>query len=117
MIRVLVCGGREYNDATAVYSVLDTLSPQIETIVCGGAAGADTLALQWVEQREMRCEVYLADWRKYGKAAGAIRNKQMLEQGKPDLVIAFPGGKGTANMIRQAKKAGVRVQEITDKIK
>ena len=47
------------------------------------------------------------DWKKYGKKAGPLRNQQMLEEGKPDLVVAFPGGNGTADMVRRAKKANI----------
>ena len=60
--------------------------------------------------------MYPADWDTHGRGAGPIRNKQMLEEGKPDLVIAFPGGKGTANMIGQAKEAGIPVREIEAKV-
>lgn len=52
-----------------------------------------------------------ADWDKYGKRAGYLRNVQMLDEGKPDLVVAFPGGKGTAMMVKLAKERGVRVIE------
>ena len=48
-------------------------------------------------------EEFKADWDKFGRAAGPIRNAQMLREGKPDLVVAFPGGRGTANMVAQAK--------------
>lgn len=57
----------------------------------------------------IRVEEYPADWARFGKSAGYLRNKQMLEEGKPDLVVAFPGGRGTANMIAIAMKAGVKV--------
>ncbi len=50
-----------------------------------------------------------AEWSKYGRRAGPIRNKQMLDVGKPHLVVAFPGGAGTANMVKQAKAAGVPI--------
>jgi hypothetical protein len=54
-----------------------------------------------------------ADWGQYGAPAGPIRNKTMLTQGRPDVVLAFPGGTGTADMKRQARRAGVRVVEVT----
>jgi UDP-N-acetylmuramoylalanine-D-glutamate ligase len=57
-------------------------------------------------------EVYPADWKLHGKSAGHIRNQQMLDESKPDIVIAFPGGRGTANMIKRAKKAGVEVFQV-----
>lgn len=114
MTRVLVCGGRDYRDEDRVQSVLDTYhaAAGITAIIQGGAAGADTFASTWAFTRGVREERYDADWRLYGAAAGPMRNAQMLEEGKPDLVIAFPGGKGTRNMMKQARKAGVEVIEI-----
>ena len=111
-MRVLVCGGRDYNNQERVFAVLDEINPTF--IIEGGARGADTLAWLWARRRldpDQR-QQFQARWDQHGKAAGAIRNRQMLEEGKPDLVVAFPGGKGTADMIRQAKRAGVPVREI-----
>lgn len=82
------------------------------TIIQGGAKGADTIAADFATVNWLSEEEYPADWEQHGKAAGFIRNKQMLEEGKPDLVIAFPGGKGTANMVELAKKAGIPVEEV-----
>jgi hypothetical protein len=65
------------------------------------------------QDKMLKVERYRADWAKHGRAAGPIRNKQMLEEGKPDLVVAFPGGQGTANMMSQVREAGVRVMAIT----
>jgi hypothetical protein len=109
---VLVCGGREYEEAQRLYRTLSNVHEnyRIDKIVCGGAPGADPIALSWAIKYGVRCDVYPADWHKHGKSAGPIRNKQMLEDAKPDMVIAFPGGKGTANMTSLArKKANVRV--------
>lgn len=81
-------------------------------IIQGGARGADRAADEWAIINWVPLETYLPDWDKYRKAAGPIRNKQMLDEGKPDVVIAFPGGRGTANMVSLAKKAGVEVVEV-----
>jgi hypothetical protein len=56
--------------------------------------------------------VYPADWAKHGRAASPIRNQQMLDEGRPNLVVAFPGGRGTADMVRRARSAGVEVIEV-----
>ena len=95
MTRVLVCGGRAYDDRDALFAALDRLHSErgIAVLIAGGAQGADTLAVEWAQARGIRTEVYMAEWDKYGRAAGPIRNKQMLDEGLPDLVIAFPGGK------------------------
>lgn len=112
-ITVLVCGGRSYSDRQKVYrtlSALDAAHGPLE-IVEGGASGADTLAQQWAEARGHPTRSFPADWATHGRAAGPIRNEQMLRDGRPDLVVAFPGGRGTANMVSLAKAAGVRVVE------
>ena len=57
---------------------------------------------------------YPAPWKRFGPSAGGIRNQQMLDEGKPDLVVAFPGGKGTADMVRRAENAGVKVIKVGD---
>jgi hypothetical protein len=67
------------------------------------------MAGEFAKWKGIAVKEYPADWQKHGKAAGPIRNRQMLEDGKPDLVIAFSGGRGTANMISQARAAGVKV--------
>lgn len=84
------------------------------TIISGGATGADTAAIDWAVTNWCQFEEYKADWEAHGKAAGPIRNAKMLAEGKPDFVVAFPGGKGTANMVKQARNAEVEVLEIKD---
>lgn len=112
--RVLVCGGRDYDDRERLFSILDTahMANPIVDLVVGDARGADSLARAWATERKVRMDVYLADWDYYGNNAGPIRNQEMLDQGKPHLVIAFPGGKGTADMMRRAKKASVPVVRV-----
>lgn len=84
------------------------------TIISGGATGTDSAAIDWAVVNWCHFEEYPADWKKHGKAAGWIRNKQMLIEGKPDLVVAFPGGRGTAHMKKIAREAGIEVIEIED---
>lgn len=113
-MRILVCGGRDYNDKATMYSILDEygdLGDDI-TIIEGGANGADTLAEHVAVTNWWKSETYPADWKTYGRAAGPIRNQRMLDEGKPDIVIAFPGGRGTEDMVRRAEKAGVSVRRV-----
>lgn len=113
-MRVLVCGGRDFDDKVAMDSWLDLIHAKtpITAIINGGARGADSLASVWARSRHVDLHVYMADWERYNKSAGPIRNGIMITEGKPDLVVAFPGGKGTANMIEQAKAANIEVREI-----
>lgn len=115
-MRVLVCGSRDFINAAKLYKTLDDLHAKynFEVLIEGGAPGADTLASLWAKSQRISCLEFPAEWLKYGRAAGPIRNKQMLEEGKPDLVVAFPrttlaDSKGTKNMVEQALKAGIRV--------
>lgn len=107
-MRVLVCGGRNYANIAEVFYALDLIQPSV--VIEGGASGADALARRYAIKRGISLLTIEADWKKHGKAAGPIRNGLMLTAGKPDLVIAFPGGKGTENMVSQAEKAGVPVK-------
>ena len=110
-MRVLVCGGRDYNNADYMQKVLDDMhaATPFTMLIYGMARGADDLAKIWAAARGISRLGYPADWGKHGRAAGPIRNKEMLTKGKPDLVIAFPGGSGTRNMIKQARAANVSV--------
>lgn len=113
-MRVLICGGRNYTDAKRFAEVLRKLHTEagISWIIQGGARGADTLARQWAEANGVPHTQFDADWENQGTFAGPARNARMLNEGQPDLVIAFPGGRGTADMVRKARKAGVQVVEI-----
>ena len=109
-MRVLVCGDRHWDDQKYLFAVLDRLlvKHRFEVLIEGEAKGADTLAREWAEGRGITVLPFLADWKTYKKAAGPIRNRQMLERGEPTLVIAFHRdigrSKGTASMLALAKK-------------
>ena len=127
--KVLVCGGRDYGyrynqktdkkeryepEIARLYKTLDLVRSSTSrpiTIIQGEQRGADLLAKEWAESRGIKVEGYPADWEKHKKAAGPIRNKQMIDEGKPHLVIAFPGGNGTKNMVALAKRYGIPVKE------
>ena len=111
-MRILVCGGRDYSDRKTFNEVLNQYLSHNPTIIHGSAKGADTLAGDFAHDHMLSWIAYPADWNKYGKRAGYIRNVQMLNEGKPDLVIAFPGGKGTEMMINLAEKANVKVVRV-----
>jgi len=104
-MRILVCGGRGYKDREKLFLALDRLNPKI--VIHGACrSGADKLAKKWTQSRGKIEVPFAAKWRKYGHAAGPIRNKRMLEEGDPDLVVSFPGGRGTANMMKLTGAAG-----------
>jgi hypothetical protein len=114
-LRVLVCGGRDFTDRSLVWRKLDEFSYGKDiTLIQGGATGADRFAYEWGAFRRHCIELITerANWGAHGKAAGPIRNQKMIDEHKPDLVLAFPGGRGTADMVRRAKAAGIEVVEV-----
>ena len=112
-MKVLVTGGRHYEDGVTLFRVLGEIhtSRGISLLIHGDASGADRLAGEWADINDVPVEAFPADWKQHGRAAGPIRNREMLAR-KPNLVIAFPGGRGTADMVRQAKSAGIPVMEV-----
>lgn len=114
-MRVLVCGGRDYNNYSHLYHVLDDIQDErgaFSVVITGDAAGADHWAESWAYMAKIRHMKFAADWIGYGRKAGPIRNQIMVDEGRPDLVIAFPGGNGTADMVRRARKANLEVIEV-----
>lgn len=114
--RILVCGGRHYRDRFNLYKQLNEISAERGwskvTVITGMATGADSLAWDWAFLNFHYIMEFPANWAKYGNSAGYKRNVQMLKEGKPDLVVAFEGGKGTQNMIDIAKNAGVDIIQV-----
>ena len=111
-MRILVCGGRHYTDQRAVFELLNCLRPTL--VIEGGATGADRLARAWAIANEAPHMGFPADWKAHGKKAGPRRNQEMIDIGKPDFWLAFPGGKGTADMVRRLKAAGIPGEEILE---
>ncbi len=110
-MRLLACGGRDYADRAFVAECLDKAHAKrpITLLIHGGAKGADALAEDWAQANLVPSKAYEAQWDVYGKAAGPVRNMRMLAEGKPDGVVAFPGGAGTAHMAGLAIDAGLPV--------
>lgn len=134
MTTMLVCGGRWYGripimmppgslsaieraakEAFMMREALDHLARErgVLEVISGGATGADAIAHEWAISRSLRSTVIRADWKMFGRAAGPIRNKRMIDL-KPNFVVAFTGGKGTAGMVQIARDAGVEVIDRRD---
>lgn len=111
MTTVVIYGGRDWTGLETTFNILDKLHEELQfTLVVDGAArGADELGHQWALSRYIPTAREPAQWNNYGKAAGPIRNKLMLDKYKPSVVIGFPGGIGTSHMTRTAHKYGIEV--------
>ncbi len=134
--RVLVCGGRDFNDRDFIHNTLCDLDAERGPITCvihGCATGADHEGMIWAQMmasipgRTITQAPFAAEWDnidapgavvknrrgggQYNVLAGFWRNQRMIDEGKPDLVLAFPGGNGTADTIARARKAGIEVIE------
>ena len=110
---VLVTGGRDYDNAQVLFETLDGVhaARPISLLVEGGARGADQLARQWARARGVASQTYRANWRR-GPSAGPERNQRMLDESRPALVVAFPGGRGTADMCSRARSANVYIHVV-----
>lgn len=112
-LRVLICGGRDFADEQALDAALDQIleytGRSLECLISGGAPGADRLAEKLADHLGVPIMVFPAPWAKFGRSAGPVRNGWMLRFGKPDVVLAMPGGKGTQNMIAQAAANNIPV--------
>jgi hypothetical protein len=114
--RIVVTGGRDFTNAATVdrwLRAMAALGP-IALIAHGDAPGADSLAATWAKRHgivTVPFPVTPADWKAYGKRAGPRRNGIMLDTMTPDVVLAFPGGRGTADCIRQAEARDIPVIE------
>jgi predicted Rossmann-fold nucleotide-binding protein len=113
--RILICGGRNFKDYDLFISTMLSLQQWFAkefVVIQGGASGADRMGMMWAINQGAPMFQVPANWQFYGNRAGTLRNKWMLQFGLPDLVIAFPGGPGTANMVNEAKVWGVDVYEV-----
>ena len=113
-MKILVTGGRAadpWEVCDHLHFLLDDRT-DIECIIEGGAKGADRGARYYAQETNKMVLTFSADWEKYGKSAGFIRNKQMRDEGQPDLIIAFPGGAGTKMMIELGEEKNIPIHKV-----
>jgi hypothetical protein len=127
-MRILICGSRDFSDWEIIHEILDGYKTS-DLVVIHGACnteldtrrnkilgqGADAIAHDWCIKNNVKYQAWPANWEKHGKRAGFLRNTEMLEKGKPDIVIGFmnePASNGTSMMLNIAKKAGIPTYRI-----
>lgn len=120
-IRLLVCGPRDYTIAGEVWKAMSDVTNALTVgppavLINGGGRGVDETAREWADCWNVSIERYDADWEAHGRSAGPRRNQQMIDEGKPNIVLAiqYKGRKtpGTQDMIRRAQKAGIRTEIV-----
>lgn len=117
-MNILVCGGRDYDNQNFIFAKLDEFSRKndVRILIHGAATGADSIAHAWALNNGVQTAVCRPNWERFGRKAGIMRNLAMLDL-DPDVVMAFPGGDGTAHMIYAATKAGKEVIDFDKEIK
>jgi hypothetical protein len=112
MLRLLICGDREWKDEKLIRKILTTVHDKILCVIEGECRGADLLGREAAESLQIPIMAFPANWKYIGRAAGPIRNGSMLNLGKPDRVLAFHDlidtSRGTKNMLKLAQKANIR---------
>jgi len=108
-MRVIIAGGRYYNFTSDDYVALDELDSEYNftQVICGCAAGADIEGARWAQSIGIYIRFFPALWHIHGKAAGPIRNEKMAQNA--DALIAFPGNRGTENMVNKAQELGLKI--------
>lgn len=108
-MKIAIVGSRSYPRLNEVAEYVRALPPDT-VIVSGGARGVDTVAEMTALYRNMKVEIYYADWKTYGKSAGFIRNDQIVKAADKVVAFHFQNSAGTAHAIRLAQKYGKELE-------
>ena len=113
-MKVVITGGRDFNEKKYIHEQLDKIHSEtpITLLVQGNAIGADILSGMWATKNKIKMLTVKADWDKFGNKAGLIRNIEMADMYDYDMVIAFPGGRGTAHMIEYCESRNMNIIKI-----
>jgi hypothetical protein len=112
IVKVIIAGGRRFNYRAYLFGYMDAFNSfvKVSEVVSGGASGADAAGEDWASARGIPVKRFPADWEGLGRAAGPARNGEMAEYA--GALVAFPGGKGTENMIGQARSSDLDVYVV-----
>ncbi|KQN63869.1 MULTISPECIES: DUF2493 domain-containing protein [Rahnella] len=115
-MRVLICAGRFYADIHTVERVLELYahSQHIRVLIHGGHQSLGAMIERWARDADVHVVRYPANWALHGKYAEIRRNLFMIEDSRPDIILAFSGGEDTAECIKLARQAGIKVMEMDD---
>lgn len=108
-MKVIIAGSRKINDYQRVLDAIKNSEFDITEVISGRAKGVDTYGERYSFENKITLKTFPADWKKYGKAAGPIRNGQMAEYGEALIAIWDGESRGTQDMVRQATKKGLKI--------
>lgn len=108
-MKTIIAGSKTCTDMSELLAAIEKAGWTPTTVISGTAKGADTLGEQWAEENGVPVERFTPDWRKYGKAAGPIRNRNMAQAGEALIALWDGKSRGTKNMIETAYKNGLKV--------
>lgn len=113
-MKIIVAGSRDFDDYERLARLMDRLTaPYVDVVVLSGAAkGADALGERWAFGWMWTVMRFHADWNRHGKAAGPIRNQEMVDAADAAVFFWKGGSKGTADCIARAKKKGIRTKVV-----
>ena len=116
-MRVLVCGSREWNNLDLILERLSSLPPET-ILIHGGCRGADVMCGEVGKELGFNVLCFPANWDQHGRSAGPKRNQTMLDEGKPELILAFhnniESSRGTKDMLARAGKHGLPIEIIKE---
>jgi hypothetical protein len=104
-VKVIVAGSRHETDLAVVVAAIRESGFEVTEVVSGCAPGVDTLGEKWAEERGIHVKRFPAEWRRYKRAAGPIRNGQMADYGDALVAVRYPDSRGTSDMIGKMRKA------------
>lgn len=117
-MKILVFGGRDYGKSEReIFLLNETLDEfnkmkSFSVLISGGAKGADKLAELWANSKGIPTKIYYANWKRFHRKAGPVRNQLIIDSEKIDLAFKFPGGSGTADMYERVKLKGIYCVEV-----
>jgi hypothetical protein len=110
-MRLLISGGRHFDDAASILSELNRIHAEypVTVLIHGGLPAIGSAAEDWARQNDVHIIRYPANWSLLGKQADAKRNRFMLEDSRPDALLAFPGGRHLQELVQHARAKGMPV--------
>lgn len=113
-MKVIIAGSRHITDYEALKALIDHTGWDIEEVVSGGCRGVDVMGEQWATERGIPVKTFAADWARYGREAGELRNREMAEYAEGLILLWDAKSPGASCMLRESAKAGLPIHHRVD---